>query len=198
MGTKKSPLKKKKSKNCSQARKELKRFTIEMRRKAFLEINYIHYQYFLIKGVQRNMTVGENLSMSSSIYCTRYQRLLAVYLVLKNLISIVFYFKINYLTTWLQYIYLYYYCLASNHLANHGRRHFKLFANCHVSWDTLYLLEICKLSWERSIVEKFSMIHLRFIIRFYCVQLFSKSANLIIKPLLDCPFGKNNFEIGLL
>ena len=21
----------------------------------------------------------------------------------------------------------------------HGRRHFKLFTNCHVSWDTLYL-----------------------------------------------------------
>ena len=28
--------------------------------------------------------------------------------------------------------------LASNNLSNYGRRHFKLFTNCHVSWDTLY------------------------------------------------------------
>ena len=27
--------------------------------------------------------------------------------------------------------------LISNNLTNNGRRHFKLFANCHVSWDTL-------------------------------------------------------------
>ena len=26
----------------------------------------------------------------------------------------------------------------SNSLTNYGRRHFKLFTNCHVSWDTLY------------------------------------------------------------
>ena len=28
--------------------------------------------------------------------------------------------------------------LVSNNLSNYGRRHFKLFTNCHVSWDTLY------------------------------------------------------------
>ena len=28
---------------------------------------------------------------------------------------------------------------VSNSLSNYGRRHFKLFTNCHVSWDTLYL-----------------------------------------------------------
>ena len=27
---------------------------------------------------------------------------------------------------------------TSNNLSNYGRRHFKLFTNCHVSWDTLY------------------------------------------------------------
>jgi len=29
--------------------------------------------------------------------------------------------------------------LVSNNLTNHGRRHFKLFTKCHVSWDTLYI-----------------------------------------------------------
>ena len=29
--------------------------------------------------------------------------------------------------------------LVTNNLTYHGRRHFKLFTNCHVSWDTLYL-----------------------------------------------------------
>ena len=29
---------------------------------------------------------------------------------------------------------------ASNILSNYGRRHFKLFTDCHVSWDTLYLI----------------------------------------------------------
>ena len=27
--------------------------------------------------------------------------------------------------------------LISNNLSSYGRRHFKLFTNCHVSWDTL-------------------------------------------------------------
>ena len=30
--------------------------------------------------------------------------------------------------------------LATNNLKYYGRRHFKLFTNYHVSWDTLYLL----------------------------------------------------------
>ena len=30
--------------------------------------------------------------------------------------------------------------LISNNLTNYGRRHFKLFTNWHVSWDTLYML----------------------------------------------------------
>ena len=29
--------------------------------------------------------------------------------------------------------------LVSNKLTNYGRRHFKQFTNCHVSWDTLYI-----------------------------------------------------------
>ena len=29
--------------------------------------------------------------------------------------------------------------LVSNSLSNHGKRHFKLFNNCYVSWDTLYM-----------------------------------------------------------
>ena len=28
---------------------------------------------------------------------------------------------------------------GSNNLTNYGKRHFKLFTNCHVSWDILYL-----------------------------------------------------------
>ena len=28
---------------------------------------------------------------------------------------------------------------VSNNLKNYGRRHFKIFTNCHVSWDTLYV-----------------------------------------------------------
>jgi len=29
--------------------------------------------------------------------------------------------------------------LTTNNLTYYGRRHFKLFTNCHVSWDTLYV-----------------------------------------------------------
>jgi len=29
--------------------------------------------------------------------------------------------------------------LVSNNLTNHGRRHSKLFTNCHGPWDTLYV-----------------------------------------------------------
>ena len=29
--------------------------------------------------------------------------------------------------------------LLLNNSTNYGRRHFKLFTNCHVSWDTLYV-----------------------------------------------------------
>ena len=29
--------------------------------------------------------------------------------------------------------------LVSDNLTSYGRRHFKLFTNCHVSWDTLYI-----------------------------------------------------------
>ena len=31
--------------------------------------------------------------------------------------------------------------LVSNNLTNIGRRHCKLFTNCHVSYDTLYLIK---------------------------------------------------------
>ena len=30
--------------------------------------------------------------------------------------------------------------LVSNNLSNYGRRHFKLFTNCLVLWDTLYMI----------------------------------------------------------
>ena len=29
---------------------------------------------------------------------------------------------------------------VSKNLTNYGRRHLKLFTNCHVSWDTLYII----------------------------------------------------------
>ena len=32
-----------------------------------------------------------------------------------------------------------YVSLVSNNLSNYGRRHFKLFTNCLVLWDTLYV-----------------------------------------------------------
>ena len=38
--------------------------------------------------------------------------------------------------------------LVSNSLTNYGRRHFKLFTNCHVSWDTLYHNWDCLTSYE--------------------------------------------------
>ena len=36
--------------------------------------------------------------------------------------------------------------LVSNNLTNYVRRHFKLFTNCHISWDTLYLLLLYRVS----------------------------------------------------
>ena len=38
--------------------------------------------------------------------------------------------------------------LASNNLKNYGRRYFKIFTNCHVSWDTLLLSNILKKNWR--------------------------------------------------
>ena len=34
--------------------------------------------------------------------------------------------------------------MVSNNLENYGRRHFKIFTNCHVSWDTLYIPLVSK------------------------------------------------------
>jgi len=39
--------------------------------------------------------------------------------------------------TAIQYLLLLF--LVSNNLTNYGRRHLKLFTDCHVFWDTLYI-----------------------------------------------------------
>ena len=40
--------------------------------------------------------------------------------------------------------------LVSNNFRNYGRIHFKPFTNCHVSWDTLYVLDCRKIriKWD--------------------------------------------------
>ena len=35
-------------------------------------------------------------------------------------------------------LYVLLFSFVSKNLTNYGRRHLKLFTNCHVSWDTLY------------------------------------------------------------
>ena len=42
-------------------------------------------------------------------------------------------------------LYFLLFSFVSKNLTNYGRRHLKLFTNCHVSWDTLY---ITKLKWN--------------------------------------------------
>ena len=60
---------------------------------------------------------------------------------LKNLL-------LKYILLWIQFYYdmagiqiFYIILLGSNNLTHYGRRHFKLFTNCHISWDTLYKLK---------------------------------------------------------
>ena len=75
--------------------------------------------------------------MSSSMNCIRYYQLFAVYFVKINYSNIL-YFEINFTIIWLPYNFFLLFSLVSNNLTNYERRHFKLFTNCHVSWDTLY------------------------------------------------------------
>ena len=53
-------------------------------------------------------------------------------LIYKNILQFILFKKIFY------FCYFLLFSLVSNSLTN-GSRHFKLFTNCHVSWDTLYL-----------------------------------------------------------
>ena len=87
-----------------------------------------------IQGVPRNMTVGELFWMSSSL-------LPHTLLDSKDF----FKFKLFLLKKCLTYMNFNVKSIllvssVSNILSNYGRRHFKLFTNCHVSWDTLYLI----------------------------------------------------------
>ena len=41
--------------------------------------------------------------------------------------------------------------MVLNNLSSHGRRHLKLFTNCHVSWDTLY---VTRLLWKVVFIFK--------------------------------------------
>ena len=38
--------------------------------------------------------------------------------------------------------YLLLFSFVSKNLTNYGRRHLKLFTNCHVSWDTMYIITL--------------------------------------------------------
>ena len=71
-----------------------------------------------------------------SIYYIRYWRLLKVYFVNKLFYSNIFYFEINFLKMTAM-LYFLLFSFVSMNLTNYGRRHLKLFTNCHVSWDTL-------------------------------------------------------------
>ena len=72
--------------------------------------------------------------MSSSIHCIRYQRLFAVN---KSFAQIHFTLKLILLKCD-SYIIFLLLSLVLNNSPHYGRRHTKLFTNCHVSWDTLY------------------------------------------------------------
>ena len=47
----------------------------------FLNYLFLNFSQIYAQGVPGNMTAGEKFKMSSSIYCIRYYRLFAVYLV---------------------------------------------------------------------------------------------------------------------
>ena len=78
--------------------------------------------------------------MSSSIFCIRLNDFLQfislkksfsqIYFILKQ-----FYFKYN--CQIILFIIVFHIMINLKH---YGRRHFKLFINCHVSWDTLYII----------------------------------------------------------
>ena len=89
-------------------------------------------------GVPRNMTVDELFRMSSSKYWISFKDFLQLSLVEKSFtpINILIWNLFYYNKTAIKCLLLF--SLVSNNLANYGRRHFKIFSNCHVSWDTLY------------------------------------------------------------
>ena len=53
-------------------------------------------------------------------------------------------YNVNYYSLWYQ-----------TTLKNYGRRHFKIFTNCHVSWDTLYYHKKCQ---KKVLKEKFNVV----------------------------------------
>ena len=72
--------------------------------------------------------------------------------------------------------------MVSNNLKNYGRRHFKIFSYCHVSWDTLYLKIYLPLSLKRSSKSTF------------CVNVYvryTQYITIIYIMLIECKLQKN-------
>ena len=85
----------------------------------YLLLFYLCSLNYKVQGVPRNMTFNKQLFLVKQIFC-----------------FIIFYFEINFNITWLPYnIFIALWYQTTEH--NNGRRHSKLFTNCHVSWDTL-------------------------------------------------------------
>ena len=61
------------------------------------------------------------------------------FMLLKIFYSKMFCFEINFIIIILPSDVFLLFSFVLKNLTNYGRRHLKLFTNCHVSWDTLYL-----------------------------------------------------------
>ena len=86
--------------------------------------------FLYLQRVPRNMT----LSLPSSVYFIKDFEDFFQSFVKKYFYSNIFYFEINFTI-----IHVIFFLFGL--LKNYGRRHFKLFTNCYVSWDTLYRIE---------------------------------------------------------
>ena len=74
--------------------------------------------------------------MSSFKYWIRFKDFLQFSSLEKSCIYILICDRFYYNKTAIQCLLLF--SLVSNNFKNYGRRHLKIFTNCHVSWDTLY------------------------------------------------------------
>ena len=85
------------------------------------------------------------------------------------------------------------YSLISNSLTNYGRRHFKLFTNCHVSWDTLqHTVSLIK-NFDSTLYHQFRIL----IVNYNKKKNLDSTLNHQFRILLEHCIIKKNFDSSL-
>ena len=104
---------------------------------------FIRYQFFAWQSITGCPKKHDRWWIVFNVFfhdnCIRYLRFFADYFVKQIFYSNIHLFEINFTIKLLPFSISLSLSLVSHNLTNYWRRHFKLFTNCHISSDTMYL-----------------------------------------------------------